>query len=129
MNPAPQHPARSHGASSRQDMTEDIKRQLRENGVNIAPEPRTAPPTPREKQSAREGRSTPKEAPGPKPNTPLRYATAGPLHAEQHPGEFRCTVTGPLPMLPAVVKALEELVQLAKNQITADLPPVHQANQ
>ena len=68
------------------------------------------------------GREGTKEQPGPKADATVRYAFAGPLHAEQFPGEFRCTITGPLDMKPELIAALLELARLAKEQFIDPAP-------
>ena len=55
------------------------------------------------------GRDTPKEVPGPKAGTPIRWQVASGLFTEQFGGCFRLVVSGKEEDLPAVLAALTQL--------------------
>lgn len=97
-------------------MTAAILAQLA--AAKAAPAPRTPPAgTQRRWQPAgpvaglKTGRDTPKEPPGPKADTPVRWQVASGLFAEQFGGCFRVVVTGKEDDLPAVLAALTELTK------------------
>ena len=96
-------------------MTSAILAQLKaHNAAPAAPRPASGPgtrpaavrPVAVPKQAQHE---TPKEQPGPRPDTPVRWQLAKGLFAEQFPGCFRLVVSGPADALPAVLAALQPL--------------------